>query len=71
MSNDNPNEAIEPQGSDKSPKELATAKFLEILELKVTDIYHKRLLKACQESDPLRAMENELNSIIKEICDEA
>jgi hypothetical protein len=43
------------------------AQFLEELEKELSDDIHRRLIRACQGSDPVKSMESELGTILLEI----
>jgi len=45
--------------------------FLRAVESKTANPYHQRLLKACRETNPGVALEEELTRIINEILHEA
>jgi hypothetical protein len=61
------------------PDEVVTLKsdlprqetFLRTVESRTADPYHHRLLKACRQSNPGAALEEELSRIIDEILHEA
>jgi len=40
------------------------------LDARLTDEIHKRIIKAYDNSDPVRAMENELGKILLEVLDD-
>lgn len=45
--------------------------FLVAVEAKTSDAVHRRLLRACRQSDPAFAMETELGKVVNEILHEA
>jgi len=51
-------------------QESTLEKFLRSIEARTTKVIHHRLLKACRERDPSRAMESEFRAIVNEIINE-
>jgi hypothetical protein len=56
--------------TSKSKHPVVVDQFLDLLEKRTVDAFHKRLILAARKANPNSAVEAEFKKIVEELCDE-